>query len=345
MKIINREDFLKQLESVLPGLSTKDIVEQSSCFVFKDNTVNTYNDEIACSQKSLLKIEAAVPAMPFISILRKLQEDELEIGVDGNNSQIVIKGKRRTAGVNMEQHILLSIDAVDKPKEWKKLPDNFADAIAIVQPCAGINQHEFVLTCVHITSKWIEACDRHQVTRFRMKTNVENSILIRRESLKHIVSLDMTEFSETKRWVHFRNSEGLRLSCRHWVDDYPSDDISKVLQVKGEPLTLPKGLKDAVEKAEIFSSENTDGTNVVVTIKKGKFKITGKGTSGWFTEVKKSKYTGSLLQFTIPPKLLVELVQRHNECEVSENHLKIKSGKFTYVTVLGKLGEKNSDTD
>lgn len=336
---INREEFLKQLESVLPGLSTKEVIEQSSCFIFKDKTVNTYNDEIACSQKSLLKIEGAVPAMPFISILRKLKEEELEIAVGESDKggTLLIKGKQRRAGINMEQDILLPIDAVDKPKKWKELPDNFADAIAIVQPCAGTNEAQFVMTCVHIGPKFIEACDNHQVTRFRIRTDVDKSILVRRDSLKYIVSLEMVEFSETKHWVHFRNSDGLVLSCRHWVDDYPSDDISKVLQMKGEPLTLPKGLKEAVEKAEIFSSENIEGNNVIVNIKKGKFKITGKGVSGWFTEVKKSKYDGVSLQFTIPPNLLVELVQRHNECEVSESRLKVKGGKFVYVTVLGKV--------
>lgn len=334
---INREEFLKQLESVLPGLSTKEVIEQSSCFIFKNKTVNTYNDEIACSQKSLLKIEGAVPAMPFISILRKLKEEELEISVNDANTQILIKAKQKRSGIKMEQDILLPIEAVDKPKNWKKLPDNFADAIAIVQPCAGTNEAQFVMTCVHIGPKCIEACDNHQATRFRIKTNVDKSMLIRKESLKHIVSLEMVEFSETKHWVHFKNSNGLVLSCRHWVDDYPSDDISKVLQVKGEPLTLPKGLKEAVEKAEIFSSENVEGSNVIVNIKRGKFKIIGKGVSGWFTEVKKSKYDGDSLQFTIPPKLLVELVQHYNECEVSENRLKVKGGKFVYVTVLGKV--------
>ncbi len=337
---INREEFLKQLESVLPGLSAKEVIEQSSCFIFKDKTVNTYNDEIACSQKSLLEIEGAVPAKPFVDILRKLKEDELEISTNENNTIVHIKAKGKQAGINMERDILLPIDAVDKPKKWKKLPDNFADAIAIVQPCAGSNEAQFVMTCVHIGPKWIEACDNHQVTRFRIKTDVDNSILIRKDSLKHIVSLEMVEFSETNHWVHFRNSDDLVLSCRHWVDDYPSDDISQILKVNGEPLTLPKGLRESVDKAEIFSSENTEGSNVIVNIKKGKFKIMGKGVSGWFTEVKKSKYEGPSLQFTIPPKLLVELVQHYNECEVSANRLKVKGGKFVYVTVLGKIEAK-----
>lgn len=337
---VNREELLKALESVVPGLSAKEIIEQSSSFIFKDGKVHTYNDEIACSRKVPVKFEGAIPATPFISIIRKLKEDELDVTTNDAETQVLIKANSKRSGIHMDQEILLPIEAVDRPSIWKSLPENFADAIAIVQPCAGNNEAEFAMTCVHITAKWIEACDNHQVSRFKMKTPIDNPILIRKDSLKHIISLDMIEFSETKHWIHFRNSDGLVLSCRHWMDDYPSDAISKVLKVDGTPLTLPKGLRDTIEKAVIFSSENVDDENVIVNLKRGKFKVTGKGTSGWFTEIKKSKYDGPSLQFTIPPKLLIELVQQHNECEVSPDRLKVKGGKFEYVTVLGKIGEK-----
>ena len=59
-KTINRELFLEQLESVQPGLSTREIIEQSSCYVFRGGEVITFNDEIACSQKCDIGIEGAV---------------------------------------------------------------------------------------------------------------------------------------------------------------------------------------------------------------------------------------------------------------------------------------------
>ena len=342
---INRVELLKQLEAVLPGLSAREIIEQSSCFIFKDKTVSTFNDEIACSQKSLLNIEGAVQAMPLISLLRKLKEEILEIDTNDKKSQLLIKGKRRRAGIPMEQDITLPIDGVDNPKKWKDLPSNFADAIAIVQPCAGSNESQFIMTCIHIHNKWIEACDNHQVARYKIKTDINKPTLVRKESLKHIISADMTKFSETKNWIHFKNSVGLVLSCRHFIistdndneekESYPTDDITKILKMEGEPLILPKGLKEAVEKAEIFSSENIEGSDVFINLKPGKFKITGKGTSGWFTEIRKSKYKGEPLQFTIPAKLLLEVVRQYNECTVSSNHLKVTGKNFTYVTVLG----------
>ena len=120
--------------------------------------------------------------------------------------------------------------------------------------------------------------------------------------------------------------------------------FTKFWGVKGklEPLVLPKGLKEAIEKAEIFSSEN-ESNDVIVELRPTKFKITGKGISGWHTETKKSKYNDRPLQFTIPAKLLTELVNQYNKCELSSTHLKVAGGKFVYVTVLGEIEKKEEE--
>ena len=59
--------------------------------------------------------------------------------------------------------------------------------------------------------------------------------------------------------------------------------------------------------------------------------------------MKKSKYDGESLQFTIPAKLLLELVRQYSKCEVSSNYLKVTGKKFIYVTVLGILEEEKEE--
>ncbi len=328
---INREQLLKQLESIMPGLSTREVsVEQSSCFAFKDKTVMTYNDEIACTQKSCLPIEGAVEAIPLISLLRKLQEDELEMDI--KKEQLLIKGKRKRAGIRMETEILLPIDSVEQPQTWKSLPDEFAEAVSIVQQCAGKDETRFSLTCVHLHPKWVEACDGYQAARFRIKLDVEEPTLVRRESLKYIISLDMTKFSETKNWIHFKNSSGLILSCRRWVEDFPK--LSKLLKTEGTTTTFPKGLIDAVDKAHVFSAEDEDTDHVTITLQPNKLKITGRGATGFYQEIKKVKYKGPALAFAIAPDLLIDLVRKHNTFQVTTDKLKVDVGKYSYVTVL-----------
>lgn len=327
---INREEFLKELEAVLAGLSSREIIEQSSCFVFKDKKVFTYNDEIACSLDSCLRITGAVQATPLVAILRKLKEEELT--VTENEGEIVFQGKGRRTGIRMEEEIMLPIDSIERPKKWKDLPEDFAEGVAMVCECASKNESHFELTCIHITPKWIEACDNYQASRYRMLIPIKQNVLIRRESLKYISALEMTEFSETKKWIHFRNAIGLILSCRRYVEEFPS--IGKVLKVKGVPVVLPKGLKDAAEKAEIFSAESAEDSSVSIHLKKNKLRIKGVGASGFYEEIKRVKYDGKDLRFRIPPKLLIEVIQRHTNCQITKGQLKIKMGKLTYVTAL-----------
>ena len=72
----------------------------------------------------------------------------------------------------------------------------------------------------------------------------------------------------------------------------------------------------------------------------GKFKIKGQGTSGWFTEIRKSKYSGEPLQFSMPAKILLDIERQYNDCTLSSNRLKVTGKHFAYVTVLGVVEEK-----
>jgi len=327
---INREKLLEQLESVLPGLSTREIIEQSSCFVFQDKVVMTYNDEVACTQKSCLPIEGAVTAIPLVSILRKLKEEVLEITV--SKEELLIKGKRKKVSIRMDTDILLPIDSVEKPKKWKDLPDDFTNAISIIQQCSGKDETKFSLTCVHLTPKWIEATDGYQAARYKISMEMDEATLVRKESIKYIIDLDMSKFSETKNWIHFKNSSGLILSCRRWIEDFPK--LSKLLKVDGTPTKFPKGLIEAVEKAEIFSAENAEDNQVIINLKPNKLRITGKGASGYYQEIKDIKYKGESLTFRVAAGLFADLIRHHTSCEIMFDRLKVASGKYTYITVL-----------
>jgi hypothetical protein len=300
---INRELLLKEVEAVMPGLSKKELIEQSSCVVFKDKKVHTYNDEVACSYATDIPLEGAIQAEPLAELLRRRKDEELEIEV--GEGALNIKGKRFKSSIRMENEVLLPINAIKEPKKWKKLPTNFTDGLKYVISCAGRDESQFALTCVHVAPDFIEACDNQQISRYKTKTGS---------------------------WVRFRNPSGLILSCRRYSEDYPNMDA--ILKVDGTKTALPKGIKDAVSCAEIFSSQNVDDDTVSVDLTKNKLKISGEGASGSYEETKKIKYAGDNISFRIPPTLLVELVNKSNECEVTKDRLKIEFDKLIYVTAL-----------
>lgn len=328
---INREEFLRQLESVSPGLSAKDIVEQSSCFVFRAKEVMSYNDEVACRGSSLLEgIEGAVKAEKLLELLRKLPENEIEIRAEGG--ELLVIGKSRKAGIRMEEEITLPIETLEIPEKFRNLPEDFTEAVSIVQQCASEDQSSFEMTCIHLHSEWIEACDNFQLCRWPMQTGFKKSMLVRQSSLRHIVPLGVMKFAETSGWIHFKNTDGLILSCRKYEEEYK--DFNKHLNIEGTPTRLPKALADATEKAAIFSAENGKNDRIQVHLKAGRIRVRGEGTSGWYVEDKKIAYDGEEMKFLISPGLLTELTKKHEECTIIPGRLQVKGERYTYVACL-----------
>lgn len=335
-KTINREELLKQLESVTPGLSPREIIEQSGCFAFLKGKVLTFNDEISCWTECCLRITGAVPAKPLLESLRKMPEETLEVHID--EGKLVLKGKRRRARVALKTSVTLPFKSVGEPKKWTTLPTDFLEAVNLVHRCAGKDEKKLEVY-VHIHPERIEACMEHQVGHFRTHTDLPKPILVRRDSIKHIVLLGMVEFGLAVEWTHFRNPNGVVLSCRHVMEEsFP--DTSKVLSIKGTKIVLPKGLADAAERAAVFSEENAEDNDVTVILKPGKVIVIGSGASGDFREVKNVKYNGEEMMFMVSPKLLADLTRKYNEAWITPDTLKVRAGKFTYVTALGPMEDK-----
>jgi len=338
---VTRTELLQQLESVSPGITASPLVEQSSCFVFRNGRVFTFNDEVACKAKTSLPptLEAAVSAQPLLNLLRKMEDDVVKVGVFGGVFHVRGKGTRSRSGITTEKTILLPIQTVEKPTEWKELPPDFTEAVTIVQECAGKDESQFVITCIHIHPKWLEACDRFQLTRYRVATGFSKPTFIRRDSLRHVLGLDMTHFAETEKWIHFKNPTGLVLSVRQYTEDMNYPSVGQWLKTSdgAKATVLPKGLGGAADKAEIFSSETKEKNYLLVSVKDNVIQVRGQGDSGFHEEEKPIIYTGAPIQFTIAPKLLIELTKRYVECEISPDRLRVDGGKFVYVTTVGRV--------
>lgn len=325
---VNREELLRKLESVSPGLAVKEAVEQSSCFAFKGGSVVTFNDEVACRTKCDVGFEGAVAAKPLLELLAKMPEEEVDVGpTDGG---LLVKGKRRRSTIVMEADITLPVGVVDRPDKWRPVDAEFSEAISIVQHCAGKDYTHFYTVCIHITPDYVEACDNFHAARYPVATGVVEPCLVKKESIKHIVGLGMTKVGATNAWLHYRNPSGLVFSLRREQDDYP--EVDGILEVRGTKTTLPNGLADAIGRAEIFSSENPDENKVVVELRAKQLSLRGRGASGWYEERRDVVWNGSPFAFTISPNLLLEILERTNECYIADNRLIVDNGKFVYVT-------------
>lgn len=333
--IVAREKILRAFEEVQPGLSTREITDQSSCFVFKGGRVITYNEEVFCSAKSTLpkELEGGVEADKLTQFLRKLKDPEITLSFSDNT--LKVKGtKREGIEFPFRKEILLPLDQVEVAGKWRKIHKEFADAVNIVQQSASQDQSEQITSCIHIHPKFIEASDGRQLTRYKIKTGVEKPFLVRRDSIKFIATVSLKEISETEKCIHFRSDTGLIISARRYMDQY--QDMSAALKEEGEPIILPKGLTDAMEKCELVTQVDKDNNFATIHLTKGEIKVTGISQAGrYWKTFKNVKYNGKDLKFKIPPKLMGEILRRHTDCEITDSfRVKINGGKFTYMAAL-----------
>lgn len=337
MKKVNRQEIFKRLQMVSPGLATREIQEQSSCFVFIDGDVVTFNEEVACRITCDLGVEkAAVAGDKLLEVLGKIPEETVDVSTE--NGCLLFKGKGRSFGLAMEEEIVLPIQSLEVPQKWKQIPDGFLEAVKFAVGCTLKQSERFCLTCINIHPDYIEACDNFQLMRYPIKTGTPAPTLVAAEAIKHIIKLDVqvVEYSFTKVWLHFKTAEGLIYSCRRYEDTYPSlNDL--VEDTGGEELTLPGSLLEAVGLAEVFSKDNPDSDSVMLQIKENRLGVKGESGKGWYKELKKVSYNGPPISFMILPRILEEICKNHSVCTINNRRLRVDNGKFHYVTLLGEL--------
>lgn len=339
MPRINRQALLETLTRVEPGRSTKNFLEQSSCFVFKDGFAITFNDEICCRTKTDLgdEIEGAVHGRHLKEVLDKMSDDEVDITIDG--SQLLLKAKRKRVGIRLEKDIRLPVESVEAPQKWTPIenPEAFGRAVRQVCGTAGANQEEFMAVCVNMTPSYMESTDRYQATRYDIDTGVSERFLVRAKSLNHIHQLGVTKVGLTPNWVHYKN-KALIVSIRRQADEYY--DLSTFFDFKGAALELPRGADEAAKLGKVFAQDDKENTKVLVSLADGSMRVRGEGAYGFAETTQECNYRGSAVTFRISPDTLETLVKDHQRCEVTEKKLMVRGDKWSYISVLGSASPK-----
>ncbi len=326
---VNRQQLLRGLEKASVGLSKWDDTEQGGCFIFAGGKVTTHNDEVVVVINSPLEIDGAVQAGPLMLLLRKLIEDELEIDI--TEKGLRIKGKSRRAVIRMEQGISSAAWEIEEPNKWRKIPDGLLDAIKMAMLCCSSDKAHFLLSCVHIADDRVEASDDFQIICCPIKTGLHRPTQLRKESVATLVNLELTEWDQSENWLHFRDMDGMVLSCRRYMEEYP--DISRHLEIVGSEAKLPsKGIESALDKVQIFSSDEVGGNYVTVELRKGRLRLEGRGQSGSYQEIQKVEYDGPDISFKIEPRLLLEIGKLSDICVIGDTKIKVETDKFTYVS-------------
>ena len=330
---IKRTELKEALETVKPGLASKEIIEQSTSFAFMGDKVVTYNDKISMSHPVKgLDITGAVKADEMYQLLSKLKAEEMSLEIGDN--EITIKAGKSSAGLMLAGEITLPLDQIDEIEEMLPIPDGFLEGIRLAVQVCGRDMSMEILTCIEVAGDKLNSSDnaRLSVVKLAKKMPVE-TFLLPADVVPLVLKMKATKIAVTEGWVHFGNAAGTMLSARIFADTFP--DIAKYLKIINPiEIILPDSLSEIIDRAAVFSKrDHYLDERVTIQIEPKKIRIKGESETGWYNEVAKCAYDGEVITFEMTPFLFKDILGKINTCKYSKEQgvLKFENKEWQYI--------------
>lgn len=338
MTSANRTDLLRSLEMCSVGTNTRENLEQSSCFVFSDGFITTFNGEIFCKVSSPINIEGAVPAKPLLELLRKLTEEELEI--TATSTELRVKGKGRRSAIRLSDEIILDTSDVDSPdKDWTELPPAFSDVLPVVANCAAKESDPFAFCCVHLTPKGMEATDRSQAIRYRMTTGLSENVLIRGSSCRSIATLGIASVNNTASWLHWKTYSGMVISVRKIAEAYPKGLTAIFQSEKIAEMDIPGSVADVIGRSAPFIEETSSGKRVEISVNVNTLYIRAQNGNGWYEEEREIVYDSVPCRIAVNPTYFLSVLRHASPIDICQGGLRIVGDSFVYCVSAEQIPE------
>lgn len=340
MPIVNREELLYALEQVKPGVAAKEIIEQTTSFSFLGDAVATYNDEISISHPlvSDIPIYGAVKAEELYSLLSKLTGETIAIEV--TEGELVINAKNVTAGLTLQNEVLLPLKEISLSDDWKPIPEKFNQALRFCLPAITTDMSFPALSCVNIRLDGVvEASDNFRLSRYDMdKKMTVPTFLLPGKSARTLINFDVIEISDGKGWKHFKTKEGTIFSARVFEGNFPDTEATGVVNVEGVAVTLPQTLADVMERAAIFAKrEHKLDAEAIITIADKKIKVESQSDYGWFSEERNIRHAGEPVTFVIQPEFLHEILSKLTSCIIGMHAIKFTGEGWEHIIRLKEM--------
>jgi len=333
---INRQQFIDALTKVKPGLANNEIIEQSNNFIFDDDIIRTFNDEIAITHKFKTGLVGSVTSKEFYALLTKIPDEEITAEMK-DDSKFVFKGKKKQTTFNINPEIgLTNIEPAGlKADVWQDLPNDFCDCVKRCTFSISKNMTSVELTGVCVAGDTVLSCDRIRATRIVMAGAVEENFILPGNAAEIINNYNPHRYYMDTNWIHFVNKENTTLSVRRISAEFPVDSVNGVFDFKGKKISLPDGLKDALDRSKILINSEMDNKEVALIFTAGDITCEAIGIVAQHTEQIDSAYKGKDFKITIDPKLLADILQRISTATIGEDKVLFKDDKgFEHVILL-----------
>lgn len=337
---MKRKELLEILDHVKHGLAANEVLEQSTCFVFSNGRVFSYNDEVMVSSPIPLDSSFVVPAKELLASLNKAKDEEVVIKI--TEEELILRCGRYKVGLRLEKELKLPIEEVPIPEKWSPLPEDFEEAVKYCLFSASKDASRPSLCCLHFNGNYVESCDNFRLTKYEYGMDKELvPLLVPAHSICLFLGKGVKEYALTDgRWVHFRTGEEVVFSCRIMsVDEFP--DIDHLFDVSAsEEIIFPDNTKEILERVKVLTELDLTGRQYIsVELSKGRLHFRGEGPSGWAEESTKVSAEGEIT-FTINPNFLFDILTKVQKASIDKDRTRLWFEGKNFIHILALSSEK-----
>jgi DNA polymerase III sliding clamp (beta) subunit (PCNA family) len=330
---MKREELLKALEIVKPGLASRETIEGTTSFAFIDGNICTYNDEISIKHPVKgLKIDGAIKADEFYKLLSKLKQEEIE--VTQTESEVKLICGRAKAGFTIEQEIKMPLQEIGGRHAWTEVPEKLMKALEFTMGCCASDMSRPVMTCINVRADGkIQSSDNYRISQFNVGKMPTKTFLLPSSSAQALVKYKITHIADGESWIHFKTEQDTEFSCRTFQETFP--DISAWMGVEGKEITLPSAIEEVIDKAIVFCTQDQFlEQKVTVLVSDRKMQLKAKSDTSWFEEEVNMTYKGEPFQFIINPYTLKMILKETKKCSYNERCLLFQTDDWKHVVAL-----------
>jgi len=329
---LNRKELLEVLTKLRPVVAKESITgEQLNYFTFSGDHVFTYNDYLCVSHPFKDNfLDCSVPAAEFFDILKKIEEEEIDISPDKkNNLKIESKSIRANLKTIDGVDVILNLSDI---KKWSKLPEDFVEGISICLFSVGKDDGLSYLTCLDVREDSVVSSDNYRISRFNLEGKIKNPFLLPGSSAKELIKYEIVKYYLGSSWVYFKTKDGVIICSRLVNEEYP--DIGDYFDFKGKQTELPNDMKSSVEIASILAEGDFNiDKKIEVSIGGGKIKCKGENEIGWIEKTIPIESKVELKIF-INPLFFGKILELSNYVKIGDGKALFKADKFEHLISL-----------
>lgn len=334
---INKNEFLKNLKIVKNILDSKSIVDYQEHFIFTDDKIIGFKDDVLIIQPFINDLNCSISAKKLFGVLEKINSEE--ILVKKTPKSLRIKSKNTVGELNVQdnEEILEIIEStnIDQTKKFYKLPSNFIEGIELCRFATSSNMLEPYLTTIKIQGNEIIGSDDFRISRFVLDKNMKHDFLIPSYVVKYLIKLDIVSYSYNKSWIFFITGENTIIAIRCMNYDYP--EVGKHFDFEGEIITLPKETIKLIEKTTvIIEKDSVLDEEIEIILKKGFIYCKTENQNDWIkSKIKTNTNYKEEIRFTINPNFLMRILKETNQMIYSKEKVKfVIDDKFEHLIAI-----------